>query len=124
MELSAEEYYNIGIGYMERRDNQHVRWMSKAAELDHPQALFQLGTCYLYGNGVKKDKVKGVAMLEKAANLGLGESAHQLGFYYEMIERSKKKAQPWYDKAAELGYNGGKAQKAKNRKMGSLFGVF
>lgn len=124
VELSAEEYYNIGIGYMERRDNQHVRWMSKAAELDHPQALFQLGTCYLYGNGVKKDKVKGVAMLEKAANLGLGESAHQLGFYYEMIERSKKKAQPWYDKAAELGYNGGKAQKAKNRKMGSLFGVF
>lgn len=109
VELSAEEYYNIGIGYMERRDNQYIRWMSKAADMDHPHALCKMGSCYLYGNGVKKDKAKGLGMLEKSAGYGDGEAAYLLGFYYELMERNKKKAQPWYDKAVKLGY-GGKAK--------------
>ncbi len=100
-ELSAEEMYDIGVGYMERRDNQYIRWMTKAADMGHPNAMYYLGSCYLYGNGVPKDKEKGLAMLEQSAEKGLMESSELLGLYYNTLGKDKKKAKMWYEKAEQ-----------------------
>lgn len=119
--ISAENLYKIGLGYMERRDNQYIRWMTKAADKGYPMAQYQLGSCYLYGNGVKKDKEKGVSLLESASEQGVGEASYYLGQYYEFFSKDKKKAQTWYDKAVSQGYDAAKGKKAKNRK---IYGIF
>lgn len=120
-DMSAENLYKIGLGFMERRDNQYIRWMTKSVEKGYPKAMYQLGSCYLYGNGVKKDENKGVSLLEQASKEGLAEASYYLGQYYELMARDKKKAQIWYDKASEQGYDLAKDKKAKNRK---IYGIF
>ncbi len=102
--LTAEDFYKIGMGYMERRDNQFIRWMIKASDANHPMAKYQLGGCYLYGNGVETDVEKGMSLLESASEQGVAEASYYIGQYYELIGKNKKKAQFWYDKAAEQGY--------------------
>lgn len=99
--LTAEDFYNIGFGYLERRDNQYIRWMSKAAELEHPKAMYYLGSCYLYGNGVPKDKDKGLSLLENSAGKGLAESSELLGLYYNTMDKDKRKSKMWYEKAEQ-----------------------
>lgn len=99
--LTADEFYNIGFGYLERRDNQYLRWMSKAADLGHPKAMYYLGSCYLYGNGVPKDKDKGLSLLEDSAEKGLADSSELLGLYYNTLDKDKKKSKMWYEKAAQ-----------------------
>ena len=49
------------LGYDLAHEGQHeeaVIWYEKAAEQGHPESKANLGYCYLYGNGVKKDKKK------------------------------------------------------------------
>lgn len=120
-DMTAENLYKIGLKFMERRDNQYIRWMIKSAGKGYPKAMYQLGSCYLYGNGVEKDENKGVSLLEQASKEGLAEASYCLGMHYELIARDKKKAQIWYDKASEQGYDLAKDKKAKNRK---IFGIF
>ena len=119
-EMTGEDLYKIGFRYMERRDNQYIRWMTKAADKGNPKAMYQLGACYLYGTGVKKDVEKAVSLLERSSEMGEPESSYYLGQYYELMAKDKKKAQQWYDKAAEQGYEAAKDKKARTR----LFGIF
>lgn len=99
--LTADDFYDIGYGYLERRDNQYIRWMSKASDLGHPKAMYYLGSCYLYGNGVPKDKEKGLSLLEGSAEKGLAESSELLGLYYNTLDKDKKKSKMWYEKAEQ-----------------------
>lgn len=100
-ELTADDFYNIGWGYLERRDNQYIRWMSKAADLGHLKAMYYIGACYINGNGVSKDKEKGLSLLEGSAKKGLVESSEFLGLYYNTIDKDKKKSKMWYEKAEQ-----------------------
>lgn len=100
--LTADDYYEVAIGYLERRDNQNIRWMTKAAELGHLKAMYYMGSNYLYGNGVPKDKERGISLLEESAEKGLIESAELLGLYYNTLGRNKKKSKMWYEKAEML----------------------
>ena len=111
--MTAEDYYKIGKAFIDRSDIQYLRWMAKAAELDHPQALQIYGTACVFGTGVKKNKLKGVQMLQKAFELGNAEAAFALGTYYE-LEGKKDQAQLWFDMAAEKGCERAKGRKAKN----------
>lgn len=122
--LTADDFYKIGMGYMERRDNQYIRWMSKASDANHPLAKYQLGSCYLYGNGVDKDVDKGIKLLESASEQGIAEASYYLGQYYELLGRNKKKAQYWYDKAAEQGHEASANKKAKSLVGRTLLGIF
>lgn len=114
VDLSETELYKIAMGFMERRDNQYIRWLTKAADKGYPHAKYNLGTAYLYGTAAKKDKNKGITLLEQAADAGLGEAAYMLGQYYELQARKPKIAQQWYDKAASLDYELAKGKKATN----------
>lgn len=116
VDLSADDLYRIGEGFQERRDNQFIRWMEKAADKGHPRAKFQVGIQYLYGNiATKKDVKKGEKLLTEAYEDGIAEAAWTLGQYYDLLTNKTKTAQSWYDKAAAAGYEPAKGKKAKGK---------
>lgn len=98
--LSAEVCYNIGMGFKDRRDNQYIRWMTKAAELNYIKAKCALGMGYLYGMGVKRDANKAKPYLEAASSEGSAEASYYLGAYYE-LKHNYIKAQKYFKLAKE-----------------------
>lgn len=109
--LTADECYNIGMGYADRRDSQYVRWMAKAAEKGHTMGLYSAGVSYLYGTGVKKDEKRGMDMLMKASDAGSGEASYIIGLYHQTKNIGKVfggkgggEAEKWFKKAEEQGY--------------------
>lgn len=123
-DLSADELYDIALGFAQLRDNQYLRWMEKASDKGHPQAMSAVGQSYLLGGaGIKKDKKKGLYMLEQASALGVGEASYYLGMYYEITAKKRATAQQWYDKAAEQGYEMAKGKKAQNLRRGDIFNI-
>lgn len=118
--LTGDDCYNIALAYVERRDNQYARWLAKAADKRHPESMAELGVCHLYGQGVKKDKDRGLRMLEEASKLGVGAASYHLGTYYEMQAFDRDAAQRWYDLAAEQGYELAVGKKAKSHKKNIL----
>ena len=118
-ELSSDECYKIAMGYIDRKDNQYLQWLTKASEMGNKYAVAQMGSKYLYGIAVDKDENKGISMLEQASAEGVAYASFYLGQYYES-KKNIKKAQEWFDKAAEQGYELAVDRKAKKR----VFGIF
>ena len=47
-----------------------VKWFRKAADRWHSSAQYNLGVCYLKGDGIEKDKEEAVKWFRKAAENG------------------------------------------------------
>ena len=54
----------------EQDEDQALEWFMRAAELDEPEAMYQLGYMFETGIRVKKDKAKAIWYYERAAELG------------------------------------------------------
>ena len=61
--------YGNGNGVSKNADKA-FRWFHEAAMGEWPEALYHLGTCYNYGFGTAKDKLKAKECREKAEKLG------------------------------------------------------
>lgn len=86
--------------------NQAFKWLEKAAEQNHPLALYALSICYKHGYGIIKDSQKSIECLRKAADCNNAVACVQLAEIYELgrcVECSPKLAYYYYSKAAELG---------------------
>ncbi len=55
---------------MEKSAEKAVEWHTRAAELGHATAMFNLGFCYENGYGVEKSAKKAVEWYARAAELG------------------------------------------------------
>ena len=62
---------------MEQDRARAVHWYTKAAEQGHAQAQFNLGVCFLTGQGVEQDLARAVHWYTKAAEQG--DPKHLLG---------------------------------------------
>ncbi|MFQ9858028.1 MAG: tetratricopeptide repeat protein [Ruminococcus callidus] len=51
-----------------------VKWYTKAAEQECPEAQYELGKCYETGDGVGEDKAKAAELYRKAAVQGYAEA--------------------------------------------------
>ena len=90
-----------------------VKLYQKSANQGNTDALFELGICYLNGDGVHYNEKTGLNLLQKAADLGEVEALLFMGDYYigpdlsvVDIEDSKediKKGINYYQQAAEKG---------------------
>jgi len=87
---------------------QSFKWFSRAATKGHVQALYALGLLYTKGEGVPKDMVKGITLLEAAAQAK--SEVAQLELVKLLAEN--KMSNPvdpthdinyWYDQLAALG---------------------
>jgi TPR repeat protein len=112
--VPIDEVYNFLNAYKSDPDAAIERYLSKvekfrkAAEQGNALAQYNLGCCYLSGEGVKEDLVQAVAWFRKAAEQGNALAQSLLMIYYRDgtggVKKYSAEAVAWYHKAAEQGY--------------------
>ena len=84
-----------------------VHYLTGAAEMSEPNAMFALGQLHLSGDfGVKQDPVQGVALLRSAADKGSGRAKNALGICYRKgigVGRDEKEAFRYFTQAVADG---------------------
>jgi TPR repeat protein len=79
----------------------------RSAQLGNDWAQYNLGHCYLDGNGTQRDPHQAFFWYGKAATQGHGRAMNLLARCYEEgwgVERNLETAHDWYRKSAESGY--------------------
>lgn len=80
--------------------------LREAADGGDPKAMFEIGSRYAEGRGVKSDMAAAADWYRRAAELGYAPAQYRLGNFYEKglgVERDIPKARDWYEKAAKEG---------------------
>jgi len=80
--------------------------LREAAEAGDAKALFELGSRYADGRGVKADMKQAATWYEKSAELGFAPAQYRTGNLYEKalgVDRDIVKAKTWYQLSAEQG---------------------
>jgi len=98
--------YTAGRGAPQSDQKAFAQYM-KAARQHHAEGMSIVGSCYLYGAGVAKDKAKGVEWLTKAADAGFMTASAELGDLYadgDIVKKDAKLAAKWHLQAAEAGH--------------------
>ncbi len=84
-----------------------VRYLSKGAELNHPDALVNLGSMYYHGRGIEQDFEKAISYYERAANMNHPTALFDLGVMYHQggrgVEQDSEKAISYYERVANMG---------------------
>ncbi|GEM_PF-4414404 len=65
-----EAQYSLGNYYIQRGDSQAITWWKRAAEQDHPAALYNLGVAHWRGEAAKQDRVMAIEYLRLSAQQG------------------------------------------------------
>lgn len=89
------------LGLLFIAQNQPVeaaRWLGLAANRLYPEAMYQLGRCYIEGSGVVADEKVGIEWIARAAGFG-HVAARQIGSY---LDDAARPALPAGALAAEL----------------------
>lgn len=80
--------------------------LREAASRGDAKALFEIGSRYAEGRGVKEDMTAAAKWYEKAAEGGLAVAEYRIGNFYEKgigVARDIRKSKTWYQLAAEQG---------------------
>ncbi len=99
-------YYMGGWGGLEKNEVTAFDLFSKASAQNIPEAILNLGFCYLYGTGVPKNTEKGIDLVTKAAELDDLNANYILGDFYEtgnFVKQDYQLASDYYKKAKQLG---------------------
>ena len=84
-----------------------LSWFQRAAEQDHPLALFNLGVLYWKGELVGRDRSFAVALWRRAAEFDLAEAQFNVAAAYlrgEGVGRDTRKARTWLVRATQQGH--------------------
>ena len=98
--------YAAGRGAPRSEHKAFAQYM-KAARKKHTEGMSVVGSCYLYGVGVAKDKAQGLEWLTKAANAGYTTASAELGDLYadgDIVKKDVTLAAKWHLKAAQEGH--------------------
>jgi hypothetical protein len=82
-----------------------IVWYKRAAALEYPPALNDLGRLYLAGAGVPKNHVLAKTTFEQAAKLGDAKAMNNLGLLYlngRGVQRDIGLARSWFERAIIL----------------------
>lgn len=80
---TAEELFSQGLKAAEKNDfTTAAGCYQQAADLGHTEAVFELGVCYLFGDGVAEDRAKGLALITQAKDAGNATALAMLVKYY------------------------------------------
>ena len=82
-EHTAEDLFAQGLNAAEKNDfTTAAGCYQQAADMGHPEAIFELGICYLFGDGVTEDREKGLALITRAKDAGNATALAMLAKYY------------------------------------------
>lgn len=95
--------YEEGIGFSQNYIFARY-WFEKSAEQNNEDALFYLGSYYMHGSGIEKNKEKGLLLYKKASELGSSRATNNLALQEEKEGRIEE-AILLYKKAIDLGSN-------------------
>jgi TPR repeat protein len=75
-------------------------WLTRAAELGHPQGMMELSKAYWKGTGVKPDIVSAYMWARLSTDLNLSEAALQLALIRKELDpkqykKAERKAADW-----------------------------
>lgn len=105
-ERSADYYYNLACAQKTNKGiedwNLYTKYMEKASEMSHLQAMQCMARLYLKGKHVSKDERKAVQLLKKCAELRDGRSCYELYRYYHEHSTEKTNEKYYLDLAAKL----------------------
>lgn len=102
------DFYHSGMGGLLKNQQLAVKYYREAAELGNAEAIINLGTIYeegAYGD-LERDYKKAAEYYELATKLGDSRGFLNLGYMHEkgrFFEKSRDKAQEFYQIAAEKG---------------------
>jgi len=101
LELADRYLDGRGVGQSEVRA---FELFQKAAASEEPQALYRLGLCYHYGEGVQKDVYRSRSILRQAAHMKHAPSEMQLAIsYMTEVPSDPEGANSWLTSAANHG---------------------
>ncbi len=96
-----------GLALMrDHAEQQHLHWLHKAAEQNHPAALMQLADYYDDGSIVGEDAVKAAEFFRRAAEQGVARAQYRMAVFCmhgRGVEQDTALALSWCRKAAEGG---------------------
>jgi TPR repeat protein len=84
-----------------------VKWLLKAANFNHTDAMIVLGATLMSGDGVQVNEQLGASWFQKAAELGSPEAMYELATFHmegDGVEEDPDKVKHWMFKAAGLGH--------------------
>lgn len=93
-----------------------MHWHSLSAAQGDTEAQRDLGYCYFYGEGVKKDDKKAVAWYRKTAMKNDEKALYNLGLCYKEgdgVKQSTRWAKYYFARALQLGHKMAKEQLEK-----------
>ena len=103
------EAYALGNFGLTKDLSEAVKWFRKAAEQGDPECEYNLGACYVNGQGVAKDEAEAVKWYSKAAEQNHAGAQYNLGVRYhngEGVAKDDEEALKWTRKAAEQNHAG------------------
>ncbi len=80
--------------------------LREAADSGDPKAMFEIGSRYAEGRGVKADMAEAAKWYERSAQMGFAPAQYRIGNFNEKgigVARDVAKAKTWYQMAAEQG---------------------
>lgn len=98
-------------------DKDTAKWFKRAAEAGNVEGMYEYGSCFLSGCGVKQDFLQSAFWLEKAANLGAPLAQFELAVQYSLgegVAKNPQKAIELFRKAADQGHPGAMAGLAEH----------
>ena len=103
----GEEIYRQAVEASEAGDyDRGMELVMQAAELGYAYAQYDLGYCYLLGQGVEQDEDRAMELFQAGAAQGSAECTFCIGFMYDNglgVEDDSAKAIEWYERAVALG---------------------
>jgi len=99
--LSEAEHWELLI-------KQSFEWFKSKATSNDPDGLYNLGYCYLFGVGVKKDEKEGVKYISFSAERGYAFAQSLLAFCYQtgvVVDTDYSKAFRYYELSADQGHS-------------------
>lgn len=101
--LAMKHIYGDGVS----EDNVlAVRLLTRARELGHVEAAYNLGICFHYGYGTEVDLKKAYELYLESATAGYGKGMELVGRFYNrgiFVEKHREQAEFWLRKAIASG---------------------
>ena len=107
--MNAQELYELamkhiyGDGVPEDNDLA-LKLLTKAHDMGHVEATYNLGICYHYGHGTHVDLARAYELYLESANAGYGKGMVLIGRFYNRglyVAQDRRQAEYWLQKAMD-----------------------
>ncbi len=100
------EYYLMGSDYAKANNSKAYEWFKKSADQNYALGEYYYAMCYLDGIGVAPDTIRGMKLLQSAAEKGVPDAQNDLAVHYYFglyTKQDYQKSAEWIQKAAAQG---------------------